>query len=126
MATQSFSLCGCYALNLHTGIPAQADAHRCAGRLVHRKVFSIHLVHGAPLGHIDQKSGAYRSDAELEAAANPLGRGKGEPIISYCGGGIAATLNAFVLMKLGYEKVSVYDGSLDEWSADAAMPMEVG
>ncbi len=78
------------------------------------------------LGHIDQKSGAYRNDAELAAAAEPLGRDKSEPIISYCGGGIAATLNAFVLMKLGYRNVSVYDGSLDEWSADPAMPMEVG
>lgn len=78
------------------------------------------------LDHIDQKTGTYRSDAALEAAADPLGRGRDEAIISYCGGGIAATLNAFVLMKLGYQNVSVYDGSLDEWSADPAMPMEVG
>lgn len=78
------------------------------------------------LGHVDQKTGAYLSDAELETAANPLGRSKQAPIISYCGGGIAATMNAFVLMKLGYRNVSVYDGSLDEWSADPAMPMETG
>jgi thiosulfate/3-mercaptopyruvate sulfurtransferase len=78
------------------------------------------------LDHIDQETGAYRSDADLEAAASPLGRRKDERIISYCGGGIAATLNAFVLMKLGYRNVSVYDGSLDEWSADPAMPMETG
>ncbi len=78
------------------------------------------------LGHIDQKTGVYRADPELEAAVNPLGSGKDDRIISYCGGGIAATMNAFVLMKLGYRNVSVYDGSLDERSADPAMPMEVG
>ena len=78
------------------------------------------------LGFIDQKTGVYLPDADLAAAADPLGRGKNEAIISYCGGGIAATLNAFVLMKLGYQNVSVYDGSLDEWSADPAMPMETG
>ncbi|MCA8928960.1 MAG: sulfurtransferase [Alphaproteobacteria bacterium] len=78
------------------------------------------------LGFIDQKTGAYRPDADLAAAADGLGRGKDAEIISYCGGGIAATMNAFVLMKLGYRKVSVYDGSLAEWSADPAMPMETG
>lgn len=78
------------------------------------------------LNHVDQETGVYRTDSELEAAAKPLGRAKDDRIISYCGGGIAATLNAFVLMKLGYKNVSVYDGSLDEWSADPAMPMEVG
>ena len=78
------------------------------------------------LGFIDSDTGAYRSDADREAGANALGRSKDAEIISYCGGGIAATMNAFVLMKLGYRNVSVYDGSLDEWSADPDMPMEVG
>lgn len=45
------------------------------------------------------------------------------PIITYCGGGIAATLDAFALTLLGAFKVRVYDGSLSEWSADASMPM---
>ena len=78
------------------------------------------------LNFIEQDSGAYKPDAELEAGAAALGRAKDAGIISYCGGGIAATMNAFVLMKLGYRNVSVYDGSLDEWSSDPAMPMEVG
>jgi len=78
------------------------------------------------LGFIDQDTGAYLPDAELAAAAGALGRSKDAEIISYCGGGIAATMNAFVLMKLGYENVCVYDGSLAEWSADPAMPMAVG
>ena len=44
-------------------------------------------------------------------------------VITYCGGAIAATVNAFCLTLLGHDHVSVYDGSLMEWAADAALPM---
>jgi len=44
--------------------------------------------------------------------------------VVYCGGGIAATLDAFVLHQLGYENLSVYDASMSEWARDAALPME--
>lgn len=45
-------------------------------------------------------------------------------IITYCGGGIAATLDAFILYQLGFEDVAVYDNSMSEWVADPALPME--
>jgi thiosulfate/3-mercaptopyruvate sulfurtransferase len=45
-------------------------------------------------------------------------------IITYCGGGIAATGVAFALALCGREDVAVYDGSLGEWCADPALPME--
>ena len=41
---------------------------------------------------------------------------KDSEILNYCGGGIAATLNAFVLHQLGFEKLTVYDNSLSEWA----------
>jgi len=44
-------------------------------------------------------------------------------VITYCGGAIAATVDAFCLRLCGYENVSVYDGSLMEWSADPSLPM---
>ena len=38
-----------------------------------------------------------------------------ERIITYCGGGIAATVNAMAHLMAGNENVAVYDGSMDEW-----------
>ena len=47
-------------------------------------------------------------------------------VITYCGGGIAASSDAFVLTLLGRSDVSVYDASLSEWAADPSLPMERG
>ncbi len=41
-----------------------------------------------------------------------------ERIITYCGGGIAATVNAIAHLIAGNENVSVYDGSLIEWMGE--------
>ena len=38
-----------------------------------------------------------------------------ERIITYCGGGIAAALNAMVYLMNGHKNVAVYDGSMYEW-----------
>ncbi len=46
-----------------------------------------------------------------------------ESIITYCGGAIAATVDAFCLALFGHDGVAVYDGSLMEWSADETLPM---
>lgn len=48
------------------------------------------------------------------------------PLIAYCGGGISATVDIFVLAMLGRGDVLLYDGSLTEWSADPALPLELG
>jgi len=51
----------------------------------------------------------------------------GKPqVITYCGGGIAATSVALALAMLGYDRVKVYDNSLTEWAADPSLPMEIG
>ena len=36
-------------------------------------------------------------------------------IITYCGGGIAAAVNAAAHLITGHENVAVYDGSMFEW-----------
>ena len=43
-------------------------------------------------------------------------------IITYCGGGIAAAVNAMAHLMTGHDNVAVYDGSLNEWIAEG-LPM---
>ena len=45
-------------------------------------------------------------------------------VLNYCGGGIAATLNAFILRQLGIEKLEIYDNSMSEWAMDDTLPIE--
>jgi thiosulfate/3-mercaptopyruvate sulfurtransferase len=47
-------------------------------------------------------------------------------VIAYCGGGIAATADAWALVMLGHEDVVVYDASLSEWAKDESLPMAAG
>jgi thiosulfate/3-mercaptopyruvate sulfurtransferase len=48
------------------------------------------------------------------------------PVIAYCGGGIAASADALILMMLGHSDVKIYDASLSEWAKDDSLPMETG
>ncbi len=47
-------------------------------------------------------------------------------VITYCGGGIAATWNALLLNMLGQKNVAVYDGSMNEWASDPNCPLVTG
>ncbi|MDQ0584772.1 sulfurtransferase [Streptomyces rishiriensis] len=48
------------------------------------------------------------------------------PVVLYCGGGISAAGVALALTLLGRPDVSLYDGSLEEWSQDPARPLTTG
>ncbi len=64
---------------------------------------------------------------ELRAAFDGVGAAPDKRVLVYCGGGIAASLDAFVLTALlGHKNVSVYDNSMQEWSKDSSLPMETG
>lgn len=45
------------------------------------------------------------------------------PVVSYCGGAIAATVVAYCCALMGNDDVRVYDGSLMEWTRDQSLPM---
>ncbi|WP_066460835.1 sulfurtransferase [Sanguibacter suarezii] len=44
-------------------------------------------------------------------------------VVLYCGGGISASYAALGLVSAGRTRVRVYDGSLEEWSADPDLPL---
>jgi len=47
-------------------------------------------------------------------------------VLLYCGGGISAAANALTLAAIGTTAVRIYDGSLEEWTADPSLPLELG
>lgn len=47
-------------------------------------------------------------------------------VITYCGGGIAASSTAFTLARLGHTDIAVYIASLQEWTADPGNPLVTG
>ena len=49
---------------------------------------------------------------------------KADRILTYCGGGIAASATAMLLVMLGFDNVSIYDASLSEWAPDKTLPMD--
>lgn len=69
------------------------------------------------------KNGHLLSHDELVAMH---GFDRNSRIITYCGGGIVASTDAFVLTRLGYNNVAVYMASLEEWTSDLDNPMETG
>ena len=74
---------------------------------------------------VDRHTHAYAETDELCSLAAPaLETGAGHTI-AYCGGGISAASTAFALSLLGVEQVSIYDGSMGEWTRDPSLPLEV-
>lgn len=77
---------------------------------------------------VDPATHRYRPIDELRSVfdgAGVTGQGDNGRIITWCGGGIAATSDAFILTALlGRDDVGIYDGSLSEWVA-ADLPLEV-
>jgi len=66
---------------------------------------------------------------ETAVAAEPLYTWPERPLpdpTTHCGGGIAASSDAFVLTLLGHAGVAVYDASLSEWAAALSLPMDAG
>ncbi len=76
---------------------------------------------------VDPDTGCFRPRQQLTSVlADVLDVDPAVPVVAYCGGGISATVDIFVLSLLGRDDVRLYDGSLTEWSADPELPLEVG
>jgi thiosulfate/3-mercaptopyruvate sulfurtransferase len=63
-----------------------------------------------------------------DAATNfaDVGVTKDREVIVYCGGGISATIDLFLLHQLGFDNLRLYDGSMGEWARDPTLPIERG
>ena len=67
---------------------------------------------------------AFTTLADAEAKLAARGVTKDRNVICYCGGGISATMDLFLLHQLGYDKLTLYDGSMGEWAKDSSLPIE--
>ncbi len=74
---------------------------------------------------IDPDTNCFFDADKLQSRFAESGALDADRVITYCGGGISATTNAFALQLLGKDRVSVYDGSMTEWGNDPSLPMEV-
>lgn len=73
---------------------------------------------------LDRKTARYRPMEELRELFLPML--EAQRVITYCGGGVAASSDALILHLLGHRNVAVYDGGLIEWCADRDLPLELG
>jgi thiosulfate/3-mercaptopyruvate sulfurtransferase len=74
---------------------------------------------------IDPATNEFLPAAELRQRFEAVGA-FGKEVITYCGGGIAASADAFALVMLGHPDVKLYDASMSEWANDPTLPMETG
>jgi thiosulfate/3-mercaptopyruvate sulfurtransferase len=81
-------------------------------------------VSAATLVDPDTKAFVALADAEQKFASQGFSRDK--RVVAYCGGGISATIDLFMLHRLGYDKLTLYDGSMGEWATDDKLPIETG
>jgi len=75
---------------------------------------------------VDPATGRYLDPASMARKFSDAGVGPEEPVIAYCGAGVAASNVAFARLLLGHTGVSVYDGSMLEWSRDPNRPVVSG
>ena len=103
------------------------DQHKGIGGVAYGRAGRIAGSSCVPAASLFGADKTLKPVGELRAAFEGVGAAPGKRILCYCGGGIAATLDAFVLTSLlGHRNVAVYDNSMQEWSTDPSLPMETG
>jgi thiosulfate/3-mercaptopyruvate sulfurtransferase len=75
---------------------------------------------------VDPATKRFVSPADALASFAAAGVAKDRRVIAYCGGGISATIDLFLLHQLGFDDLTLYDGSMGEWAADPSLPIETG
>lgn len=107
-------------------LAAMEDGQVCTVNALTNEMYEKAHITGSsllPCSDLMQEMTSFIPDAEI--AARLQEEAQHERIITYCGGGIAATVNAMAHLMAGNKNVSVYDGSMDEWAGEK-LPMTVG
>ena len=75
---------------------------------------------------IDAASKTFLPPEEVAPKFAAQGITRDKRVVAYCGGGISATIDLFQLHRLGYDHITLYDGSMGEWARDESLPIETG
>jgi thiosulfate/3-mercaptopyruvate sulfurtransferase len=75
---------------------------------------------------VDPATKRFVPPADALARFAAAGVEKDRRVIVYCGGGISATIDLFLLHQLGFENLTLYDGSMGDWAKDPSLPIETG
>lgn len=103
------------------------EQHTGRGGMVYGRPGRIAGSSCVPAAGLFNADKTFKPTADLRAAFDGVGAARDKRVLVYCGGGIAASVDAFVLTAiLGHNDVSVYDNSLQEWANDKSLPMETG
>ncbi|EYT65482.1 thiosulfate sulfurtransferase [Dietzia sp. UCD-THP] len=75
----------------------------------------------------DPETGTLRPTEELRREFENAGLlDDDRTVVTYCGGGIAATGVAHALALVGRDDIAVYDGSMNAWAGDPDLPLVTG
>jgi thiosulfate/3-mercaptopyruvate sulfurtransferase len=77
------------------------------------------------VGLVDPATNTFVPAAQLRAQFDAV-HAFDKKVITYCGGGIAASATAHALVMLGHPDVRLYDASMSEWAVDPTLPVETG
>jgi thiosulfate/3-mercaptopyruvate sulfurtransferase len=73
---------------------------------------------------VDPATKRFVAPADALARFAAAGVAPDKQVIAYCGGGISATIDLFLLHQLGFDDLTLYDGSMGEWAKDPSLPIE--
>ena len=98
-----------------------AQQHTGTGGNVYGRVGRIAKSVNVPAASLlNPETGAFLPPAALRAKFDAVGAFDKKQVITYCGGGIAASADALILVMLGHPDVKLYDASMSEWANDDA------
>jgi thiosulfate/3-mercaptopyruvate sulfurtransferase len=75
---------------------------------------------------LNPETGEFLSVKQLKLCFKECGAFEADRVITYCGGGISATIDCLALVKCGQKNIAVYDGSMSEWVKDSELELKLG